>query len=68
MACGAVSSSAASGGGRVGSCARCCGSGFAPLPQRLGDLTVHCGKLLHEGAPVRAGAEKYMLRLDVMYV
>ena len=52
-ACGG--DSAASGGGRAGSCAQCGGSGFAPLPQRLGDLTVHCGKLLHEGAPVTRG-------------
>ena len=52
-ACG--SGSAASGGGGPGSCAQCGGSGFAPLPQRLGDLTVHCGKLLHEGAPVTRG-------------
>ena len=36
-------------------CAHCAGTGRAALQQQLGDLTMHCGKLLHEGAPVVRG-------------
>ena len=45
------------GGTRFASLGGACpsGSGFAALPQQLGDLTVHCGKLLHEAAPVTRG-------------
>lgn len=47
----------AGGGGPAGStgCAHCAGTGRAALQQQLGDLTMHCGKLLHEGAPVVRG-------------
>ena len=39
-----------------GSCEQCNGVGRLAIPNvGRGDLTAHCGKLLHEGAPVRAG-------------
>lgn len=36
-------------------CARCGGTAHKPIPARRGDLTMHCGKLLHEALPVTVG-------------
>ena len=40
---------------RRATCARCAGTGRLPLPCAVGELTTHCGKLLHEALPVTRG-------------
>ena len=42
------------------SCTACDGTGRRPVVARLGDLTTHCGKLLHESVPVTSGV-RYVL-------
>ena len=53
---GSSGSSGGSVGGRTHCCRRCDNVGRLAIPcVRCGDLTIHCGKLLHEAMPVTSG-------------